>query len=242
VDGNFYGTTLYSASTINGTVFLATSAGGFVTLLSFDGSDDGSQPKAALVQDAEGNFFGTTTAGGPYGQGSIFRLTITSAPQITVQPSNQTAVAGASVQFSTAVFGASPFSYQWLKNGGNLADGGPIAGSTSRILTVNNITTNDAATYSVIVSDALGSVVSSGAVLTLATAPVIQSIAQVGGSLTFTWSAAPGQSYQVQTTTNLASAAWTDVGGALTTTNASLSASYVIGTSSQQFYRVLVLP
>ena len=70
-DGNFYGTTLYSESAINGTVFSVTPDGVYTNLTVFNGSDDGEQPKAALVQDAEGNFYGTTTLGGPYGKGAI---------------------------------------------------------------------------------------------------------------------------------------------------------------------------
>jgi uncharacterized repeat protein (TIGR03803 family) len=241
-DGNFYGTTLYSDSTVNGTLFRVTSAGAFTTLTVFNGSDDGEQPKAALVQDAEGNFYGTTAVGGLYGKGSIFRLTITSAPQITVQPSDQVAVLGGGAQFSVAVFGASPLNFRWQKNGLNLTNAGNISGAASRILTVNNITTNDFATYSVTVSNALGSVASSGATLTLLGPPVLQSAAQAGGMITFTWSAATGQSYQVQTTTNLSSAIWADAGGAVTATSSSSSASYAIGTNAQQFYRILLLP
>jgi uncharacterized repeat protein (TIGR03803 family) len=240
-DGNFYGTTMYSDSTMNGTLFRITSAGEYTTFVTFNGSDDGAQPKAALVQDAEGNFYGTTTAGGPYGKGAIFRLTITAAPQITVQPSNQTVFAGAGASFSVAVFGASPLSYQWQINGTNLTDGGNISGSTARILIVNNITATNAGTYTVIVSNALGSVTSAGAVLTVVGPPVFQSVAQGGGMLAFTWSAAPGQSYQVQSTTNLAANTWTNLGNAITTTNASLTASNALGTASQQFYRVLLL-
>jgi uncharacterized repeat protein (TIGR03803 family) len=242
-DGNFYGTTLYSDSTINGTVFLVTPAGDYITLATFNGSDDGAQPKAAMVQDAEGNFYGTTTAGGPYGKGSIFRLTITSAPEITLQPSNQTVFAGSGAQFYVTVFGASPLSYQWQKNGVDLTDTGTISGSASRILTIDNITTNNAGTYSVIVSNALGSVTSSGAILTVAESPpVFQSVAQDGGMLVFTWSAAPGQLYQVQSATDLGSTDWINVGSVITATNTSPSASYAIGSASRQFYRVLLLP
>ena len=46
----------------------------------------------------------------------------------------------------------------------------------------------------------------------------------------------------LQSTTNLASANWTNAGGVLTATNSSLSASNGIGTASQQFFRVLLLP
>jgi uncharacterized repeat protein (TIGR03803 family) len=210
--------------------------------MSFNGSDDGAQPEAALVQDANGNFYGTTTVGGPYGKGSIFRLTITSAPQITTQPSNQTAVAGAGASFSVTVFGASPLSYQWQANGVPLTDGGRVSGSGTRILTVNQITTNDAGTYSVIVSNALGSAASAGAVLTVETPPVIQSVAQAGGAMVLTWSATPGQSFQVQTSTNLASGIWANLSGAITATNTSVSASCAIESTSQQFYRVLLMP
>jgi len=241
-DGNFYGTTLYSESTVNGTVFSITSAGVYTTLATFNGFDDGAQPKAAMVQDADGNFYGTTTIGGPYGKGSIFRLSITSAPQITIQPSNQTAFAGTSAQFNVAVFGASPLSYQWQKNGGDLTDGGRVTGAASRLLTVNNMTANDAGTYSVIVSNALGTVTSSGAVLTVIGPVVFQSVAQSGGMFAFTWIAAPGQLYQVQSITDLDSANWINVGSVITATNTSQSASYVIGSASQQFYRVLLLP
>jgi uncharacterized repeat protein (TIGR03803 family) len=240
-DGNFYGTTLTDGGAGYGTVFRFTSAGAFTTLLYFNGADDGASPESALVQDDAGNFYGTTTAGGPFGKGSIFKLSITSAPQITAQPASQTAAAGASVEFSVAVVGAPPLSYQWRLNGVNLTDGGSFSGSASRTLTVNNITTNDAGSYSVVVSDTLGSVTSSGAVLTVAASPVVQSVAQTNGTLTFTWSAAAGLSYQVQTTSNLTSTIWTDL-GTITASNSSASASYSIGSSSQQFYRILLLP
>jgi uncharacterized repeat protein (TIGR03803 family) len=241
-DGNFYGTTLYSESTMNGTVFAVTTQGEYTNLAVFNGSDDGAEPKAAMVQDAEGNFYGTTTAGGPNGKGSIFRLTITSPPRITVQPSDQTVINGTSAQFSVAVFGASPLTYQWQKNGTNVSAGGRVLGSVSRILTVNNINADDAGTYSVVVTNALGSVTSSGAVLTvLGAAPVFQFVAQSGGMVVFSWSATPGQLYQVQSTADLASAEWINLGGAIAATNTSMSASHTIGSGSQEFYRVLLL-
>ncbi len=241
-DGNFYGTTYLGGAGGNGTVFRITPAGAYSNLVSFNGSDDGAQPEAALVEDAAGNFYGTTTAGGPYGKGSIFRLSMTSAPQITVQPSNQTAVAGAEAQFTVAVAGASPLSYQWRENGGTLSDGGNIFGSATRLLTVNNISANDAGTYSVLVSNALGDVASTGAVLVVETPPAFQSAAQTNGTLTLQWSAVPGQTYQVQTSTNLASIGWTNLGGAVAATNFSVSASYSIGSGSQQYYRILLEP
>jgi uncharacterized repeat protein (TIGR03803 family) len=242
LDGNFYGSTLLGGSANDGTVFRISPSGSFRTLLSFDGSDDGAEPTAAMVQDAGGNLYGATTLGGPYGKGSIFMLTITSAPHITLQPSNQTAFAGASVSFSVAVFGASPLNFQWQMNGGPLTDGGHISGSASRLLTVHGITPHDAGTYSVIVSNALGSIPSTNAVLVVESPPTFQFPTQAGGVITLTWSAVPNYSYQLQSTTNLASAIWINVGPAITATTSNLSASSALGSSSQRFYRVLLFP
>ena len=242
LDGNFYGSTLLGGSNNDGTVFEISPAGSFSTLLSFDGSDDGEEPAAAMVQDADGNLYGTTTLGGPYGKGSVFKLTMTSAPQITLQPSNQTALAGASLSFSVAAFGASPLSFQWQKNGANLTDGGHISGSASRILTVHAITSNDAGTYSVIVSNGLGSIFSTDAVLVVESPPLFQSAIQASGVLTLTWSATSNYSYRLQTATNLAPANWVDSGPTITATHSSVSASTAIDSSSQRFYRVLLLP
>ena len=46
----------------------------FTTLANFDGTD-GWEAIAALVQASDGNFYGTTEAGGAYGYGSVFKMT-----------------------------------------------------------------------------------------------------------------------------------------------------------------------
>jgi uncharacterized repeat protein (TIGR03803 family) len=240
-DGNFYGSTYLGGANGEGTVFRITSGGSFATLLSFNGSDDGAQPTAALVQDAAGNFYGTTTVGGPFGKGSIFRLTLTSAPQITTQPSNQTAVAGMGVQFSAAAYGASPLIWQWRKNGVALTDGVRVSGSSARVLKINTVNASDAGTYSVVVTNAPGSAASAGAALVVETPPAFQSVTLSGGVLALTWSATPGQSCQVQTASNLAGV-WTNLGATVTSTNAVLGASFAAGSASRQFYRILLVP
>jgi uncharacterized repeat protein (TIGR03803 family) len=245
-DGNFYGTTSEGAATSdyntsNGTVFQITPDGTLTTLTALNGSDDGAYPEAALVEGPDGSLYGTTTSGGPGGQGTIFRITFTSAPQITTQPASQTNVAGGNASFNVTVFGAPQLFYQWRENGTNLADGGNVSGSAARVLTLNNITPANAATYSVIVSNALGSVTSSGALLTVEEPPDFLTAAQIGGTIAFTWSATKGQAYQLQCTTNLGSAGWTNLGGAVTATNYIMGASDGVGTSGQKFYRVVQL-
>ncbi len=74
-DGNFYGTTSEGGAAGGyGTVFKITPAGALTTLYSF-GLADGHSPQGALVQGADGNFYGTTNTGGPDNAGTVFRIT-----------------------------------------------------------------------------------------------------------------------------------------------------------------------
>jgi uncharacterized repeat protein (TIGR03803 family) len=74
--GNFYGTTLGGGSAGTGTVFGITPKGVERVLYSFAGGKDGAAPEAGLAFDAEGNLYGTTTAGGASGTGTVFKLTV----------------------------------------------------------------------------------------------------------------------------------------------------------------------
>src|SRR5271165_1205505 len=74
-DGNFYGTTATGGSANAGTIFKVTPAGVETTLYSFTGSNvDGANPRAALIQGSDGNFYGTTFAGGRAGAGTVFMI------------------------------------------------------------------------------------------------------------------------------------------------------------------------
>jgi len=94
-------------------------------------------------------------------------LTVLGAPAITLQPVSQTSIAGSNVTFSIFASGAQPLSYQWRSNGVDITDAGNVSGSTSSILTILNATERNNAAYSVLVTNALGSVPSTGAVLTI---------------------------------------------------------------------------
>ena len=77
-DGNLYGTTRQGGANNNGTVFKMTPAGTLTTLYNFCSIGaclDGNQPAGALVQATDGNFYGTTTGGGPFGAGTVFKIT-----------------------------------------------------------------------------------------------------------------------------------------------------------------------
>jgi uncharacterized repeat protein (TIGR03803 family) len=79
-NGKFYGTTFAGGSTSksDGTIFKIASGGALTTLYRFCSQTncaDGSLPTAGLVQAADGNFYGTTFAGGAHFGGTVFKIT-----------------------------------------------------------------------------------------------------------------------------------------------------------------------
>ncbi|KEF37651.1 immunoglobulin I-set domain-containing protein, partial [Schinkia azotoformans MEV2011] len=118
-------------------------------------------------------------------------LTVTPAPvapAITTEPSDQTVTAGGTATFTVIATGDAPLSYQWKK------DGIDIAGATSASLTINNAQESDEGSYTVVVSNGAGNVTSTAATLTVTPAPVAPTITTepsdqtvtVGGTVTFT--------------------------------------------------------
>jgi probable HAF family extracellular repeat protein len=94
-------------------------------------------------------------------------LTVLAPPFIINQPTNQAVRLGSNAVFSVTAGGTTPLNYQWLFNGTN------VAGATNVTLTITNAQAVSAGSYSVVVTNAVGSVTSSNAVLTLLTAPTI---------------------------------------------------------------------
>jgi uncharacterized repeat protein (TIGR03803 family) len=166
-DGNFYGTTRYGGLFNDGTIFQVATNGILSTLLSFSGTN-GANPESAPTLGNDGNFYGSTAYGGSAGCGTVFRLLM--APTFSVQPQSQTNNAGATVTFTCDTF-LQPVGLQWQKNGTNLTDSGKISGATNSTLTIADISDSDAANYSIISSNAKGSVSSSNATLTVIDPP-----------------------------------------------------------------------
>jgi uncharacterized repeat protein (TIGR03803 family) len=77
-DGNLHGTTSTGGTDNAGTAFKISPAGILATIYNFcilSNCADGLTPDGALVKTSDGNFYGTTTRGGVYGLGSIFKTT-----------------------------------------------------------------------------------------------------------------------------------------------------------------------
>ncbi len=105
-----------------------------------------------------------------------FTLAIVTPPGITAQPTNQNLLQGMTANFAVATATNALMFYQWRKNGTNLTDGGNLTGIATSLLTISNVSPADVGTYSVIVTNAAGSLTSSNAQLTIvSSAPVITS-------------------------------------------------------------------
>ena len=72
-DGALYGTTDQDGPNHDGTIFKWQAGVGFSTLYSFAGGDGSSPFRGGLIQGSDGALYGTTTAGGAAGYGTIFK-------------------------------------------------------------------------------------------------------------------------------------------------------------------------
>jgi hypothetical protein len=104
----------------------------------------------------------TNSAGSATSNGAVLIVTVTAiAPVINTQPSGETVAAGANVTFIVAANGTPTPTFQWRKNGV------AISGATSATLTLNSVTSADAATYTAVATNSAGVAISNGAVLTV---------------------------------------------------------------------------
>jgi Immunoglobulin domain/Immunoglobulin I-set domain len=95
-------------------------------------------------------------------------LTVTTAPVITVPPASQTVTVGQTATFSVTAVGTGPLTYQWSKGGV------PITGATSSTYTTPATVSGDSgSTFTVTVTNSVGSATGGPATLTVTTVPVI---------------------------------------------------------------------
>jgi len=96
-------------------------------------------------------------------------VSLTAPPQIVTQPSSASVVAGGTATFIVGVNGSAPLTYSWSFNNA------PLTVLSNSLLLLEGVTTNQAGTYQVVVSNPFGAVTSAPVTLTVdaPTKPVI---------------------------------------------------------------------
>ena len=111
----------------------------------------------------------------------VAKITYANAPPtITSHPANRTVAVGQSATFSVTASGAAPLSYQWQRNGAN------IAGATSPSYTLASAQASDnGARFRAVVTNPFGTATSNEATLTVTSnaAPVATITQPAAGSL-----------------------------------------------------------
>lgn len=156
-------------------------------------------------------------------------LTVIDPPRITSQPLNRTNIAGTTATFSVVATGTAPLSYQWLKGTS------PILLQRSSTLTLTNVSDADAASYSVVVTNAAGKVTSATATLTVIDMPNL-AISISGKNIVLMWPT-NFSSLRLLSTTNLTSTVWTTNLAGPVVVNAQFTVTNPIS-GTQQFFRL----
>jgi formylglycine-generating enzyme required for sulfatase activity len=166
------------------------------TNLANGGAISGATTADLTISGAQTNHTGSysvvvTNSHGSVTSGVAVLTVLSPVPAITSQPANRTNVAGTTATFAVSASGASPLAYQWRKNGTNLANGGNVSGALTNMLTLSTVTTNDAADYTVVVTNSYGGVTSQvGRLLVLAQPTLADALDTLGLVWTFGGSAA----------------------------------------------------
>jgi hypothetical protein len=157
-------------------------------------------------------------------------------PYLTAQPQSLTVTQGNNAGFGVAAGGTASLGYQWRQNGTN------IPGATASSYTRSNAQAADAGSYSVVVTNASGSVTSSNALLvvTLLTPPRFATPGLLpDGRVQLVLTGDPGV-YALYTSINLSN--WS-FAGFVTNTSSSVSVVDDAATNfSQRFYRIAPSP
>ena len=100
----------------------------------------------------------------------LFSGATVGAPQILTPPASQSDIAGSLASFTVSAVGALPLSYQWQFDNTN------IPGATAQTLVISSVDAANAGSYTVVVSNSVGSSNSIAALLTVTNAPASGSV------------------------------------------------------------------
>ena len=257
-DGNFYGTTTWGGRGITGgfpgygTVFKMTPDGTLTNIYLFTGFDDGGFIYAGLAQGRDGYLYGAAFSGGSASYGTLFKVSTNGAftPLHTFSYLDDRGspyggmtegsdgnfygtTYGAYAGFFGSIFSVTPggaYTNLFFFNNAN--------GSHPVGVLVQGADGNFYGTTSEGGANGLGTVFQ----LSVPLPPVIKTLTLTNGTVTLTWSAVAGQTYQAQYSDDLTQTNWTFFtkpsvanSGVMTATD-----SAGIASSAQRFYRVVL--
>jgi uncharacterized repeat protein (TIGR03803 family) len=228
-----------------------TPGGTLTNLYLFSGNDDGGFIYAGLVQGSDGNFYGAAFNGGTSGYGSLFRVDANGAftnlhsfngfdggfPYSGLTQGSDGNIYGTTYQYGAfnagTIFKLTPsgaFTNLFTFNGANGSQPGGVLVQGADGNFYGTTSQNGANGYGTIFR------------LSVPLPPVIQSVTLTNGTITFTWSAVAGQTYQVESKSDLTRINWRFLGGSFVATNGIMTTTDSIDSTSQLFYRVVLLP
>jgi uncharacterized repeat protein (TIGR03803 family) len=161
--GNLYGTTLSGGTSGHGVVFKLAASGKERVLHGFAGNRmDGTSPQAGLITDPAGNLYGTTTYGGSFDDGIVFKLN--KAGKETVLHNFTGGADGGNPQYGSVVRDAAGNLYGTTYTGGSFSCGGGDGCGTvfkldktgKEIVFHNFSSQQDGQTYAGLIRDAAG--------------------------------------------------------------------------------------
>ncbi len=137
-DGRFYGVTEKGGDSDLGTLFQASTDGGVAIVHSFAGfsQGEGSKPTGNLIQDEDGNFYGTTQGGGADDNGTAYKASVFGDFKVLHSFGELTEVLDGAIPFAGLIWGQDGNFYGTTLGGGAANLGALFQFNSADILTV----------------------------------------------------------------------------------------------------------
>jgi hypothetical protein len=198
-------------------------------------------PTEPLVWLTTSDFSDYTVTGTNAGIRADGVFAIPAAPVLVASPAGTNVFAGKNVSLNASASATGTLNYQWYQNGAGLADGAGISGSQSSLLSFTPAATNQSGSYFVVVTNQLGSVTSSVAILNVVPVPALNFSSSTNGFALNALNGAVNSSYVIQMTTNLAPPVfWSPLQTNLIGTNGQIYFNVTNGNAPGVFYRVQI--